>query len=42
MDNLHKHRLDKDGKRVSEETMREKDQMRGNIYDRAKREMDEK
>lgn len=42
MEFLHKHRLDSNGKKVSEETIMEKNQFRGNIYQRTKKEMDDK
>ena len=41
MDNLQKHRLDKNGRRVSTESPMDKNQFRGNIYERTKKELDE-
>jgi hypothetical protein len=41
MENLQKHRLDKNGRRVSTEKAMEKNQFRGNIFERTKKELDE-
>lgn len=41
MENLQKHRLDKNGRRLSTETIMDKNQMRGNIFERTKKELDD-
>ena len=42
MENLQKHRLDSNGRRVSTESQMDKNQFRGNIFERTKKELDEK
>jgi len=42
MENLSKHRLDQNGKRVSTESAMDKNQFRGNIFERTEKELDEK
>ena len=42
MENLQKHRLNENGKRVSTESQMDKNQFRGNIFERTEKELDEK
>jgi hypothetical protein len=42
MDNLQKHRLDENGRRVSTENQMDKNQFRGNIFERTEKELKEK